>query len=165
MKVITATAAAFLLMAGMAWAQQSDTSSATLPSAMASKAEMRTGPASVEQHLKNMEQEWVKASLSSDGKMLTPLLSEDFVGIDSDGSVRSKADAIARTSKAKFESSEIADMRVSEHGDSAIVTGTWMGKGMDADGKQIDAKERFADTWVKKDGKWTCVASASAPLK
>jgi len=160
MKVVTAAAAAFLLMAGMAFAQQSAPAAA-----MASKAEMRAGPADVEQQLKDMEQQWVKASLASDGSMLTPLLSDDFVGIDSDGSVRSKADAIARTSKAKFESSEIAEVRVNQHGDSAIVTGTWKGKGVDADGKQIEAKERWADTWVMKDGKWVCVASASAPLK
>lgn len=162
MKVITAVAAAFLLTAGMTFAQQSTTQTT---SAMASKAEMRTGPASVEQQLKDMEQEWVKASLAGNGSMLSPLLSEDFVGVDSDGSMRSKADAVARTSKAKFETSEIAELRVNQHGDSAIVTGTWMGKGVDADGKQIDTKERFADTWVKKDGKWVCVASASAPLK
>ena len=160
MKVVTAIAAAFLLMAGMALAQDS-----TQTPAMASKAEMRTGPANVEQHLKDMEQEWAKASLSGDGSMLTPLLSEDFIGVDSDGSVRSKGDVIARTSKAKFETSEIAELQVNQHGDSAIVTGTWTGKGVDADGKPVDAKERWADTWVKKDGKWVCVASASAPMK
>jgi ketosteroid isomerase-like protein len=132
---------------------------------MASKVEMRAGPASVDQQLMDMEQQWVRASLKGDGSMLMPLLSDDFVGIDSDGSVRSKGDAIALTSKSKFETSEIAELKVSQHGDSAIVTGTWMGKGVDADGKAVDAKERWADTWVMKDGKWVCVASASAPMK
>ena len=156
MKVVIAVAAAFLLMAGTALAQES---------AMASKAEMRTGPANVDQNLKDMEQQWVKASLASDGQALAAMLSDDFVNIDSDGSVRDKAETMARTSKAKFETSELAELRVNEHGDSAIVTGTWMGKGVDADGKTIDTKERFADTWVKKNGKWVCVASASATLK
>lgn len=160
MKMITAVAAAFLLMAGMALAQQSSSASA-----MASKAEMRTGTANVEQQLKDMEQEWAKASLSSNGAALSPLLAEDFIDIDSDGTVRDKAETIARTSKHKFDMSEVADMKVVEHGDSAVVTGTWMGKGVDADGKQVDAKERWADTWVKKNGKWVCVASAAAPMK
>jgi ketosteroid isomerase-like protein len=57
-------------------------------------------------------------------------------------------------------------MKVMVHGDAAVVTGSWTGKGTDADGKAIDAKERWADTWVKmRNGKWQCVASASAPMK
>jgi len=156
MRLVTAAAAAFLLMAGMAIAQDS---------AMASKAEMHMGMANVEQHLKDMEHRWAKASLASDGEMLAPMLAEDFINLDSDGTVHNKAETIARTSKAKFEVSEIADLRVDQHGDSAIVTGTWTGKGVDGMGRPIDARERWADTWVKHNGKWVCVASASAPMK
>jgi ketosteroid isomerase-like protein len=155
MKIVTATAAAFLLMAGMAFAQQS---------AMASKPEMRAGTADVEQHLKDMENRWAKASLASDGQAVAPMLSEDFVNIDSDGTVHNKAETVARTSKAKFEVSELSEVQVTPHGDSAVVTGIWTGKGTDGMGKALDMKERWADTWVKKDGKWQCVASASAPL-
>ena len=50
--------------------------------------------------------------------------------------------------------SEISDLQVNSHGDSAIVTGTWVGKGVDGMGKPIDTKERWVDTWVKNDGKW-----------
>jgi hypothetical protein len=35
-----------------------------------------------------------------------------------------------------------------------------------AAGKAENAKERWADTWVKTAGaKWQCVASAAAPIK
>ncbi len=155
MKLLTAIAAASLLMGSMAFAQDS---------AMASKAEMRTG-ANVEQQLKDMENQWAKASLASDGDAVMPMLSEDFVNIDSDGSVHNKTETVARMKKAKFQISEVSDLQVNPHGDSAVVTGTWTGKGVDGMGKPVDAKERWADTWVKKDGKWQCVASASAPLK
>jgi ketosteroid isomerase-like protein len=155
MKLVTATAAAFLLMTGMAFAQQS---------AMASKPAMRAGTADVEQNLKDMENQWAKASLASDGQAIAPLLSEDFVNIDSDGSVHNKAETVARASKMKFEVSELSELQVTSHGDSAVVTGIWTGKGTDSMGKSLDTKERWADTWVKKDGKWRCVASASAPL-
>jgi ketosteroid isomerase-like protein len=155
MKLVTATAAAFLLMAGMAFAQES---------AMASKAEMRTG-SNVEQHLKDMENQWAKASMAGNGDALAPMLSEDFVNIDSDGSVHNKAETIARTRKAKWQVNEISELQVNTHGDSAIVTGTWTGKGTDSMGKPVDTKERWADTWVKSGGKWQCVASASAPMK
>ncbi|MGH9175781.1 MAG: YybH family protein [Vicinamibacterales bacterium] len=56
-------------------------------------------------------------------------------------------------------------MKVQLHGDSAVVTGIWTGKGTDGTGKAFDQRERFADTWVKMpDGKWQCVVSAGIML-
>jgi ketosteroid isomerase-like protein len=147
---------AFVLMAGMAFAQQS---------AMASKAEMRTGPANVEEHLKAMENEWAKASLKSDGNAVESMLSPDFVNINSDGTVLDRAKTVARTNKSKMEISELSEVAVNTHGDTAVVTGVWTGKGVSSEGKAFEGKERWADTWVKKNGKWQCVASASAPIK
>jgi ketosteroid isomerase-like protein len=155
MKLLAATISAVLLMAAMAVGQQS----------MATKPEAHAGSANVEQNLKDLENRWVKASQASDGSALDPILADDFINIDSDGSVHNKSETMERTSKAKFEMSELSDVKVSPHGDSAVVTGIWTGKGTTADGKPIDAKERWADTWVKRNGKWMCVASASAPLK
>lgn len=124
------------------------------------------GGSAVAQTLTQMENQWAKASKASDGDGLAPLLAEDFVAVDSDGSMHGKADVVARTKKAKWTTNEISDLKVMVHGDSAIVTGTWAGKGTDGGGKAVDAKERWADTWVKTaSGKWQCVASASAPLK
>jgi len=51
MKFVTSALAALLLLAGTAFAQDS-------ASAMASKTEMRAGSAMVEQHLKDMENNW-----------------------------------------------------------------------------------------------------------
>jgi ketosteroid isomerase-like protein len=156
MKLVSATMMAILLMAGMAFARQS---------AMASKPEMHAGSANVEQNLKEMEDRWARASLKSDGEAVAPLLAEDFVNINSDGTVLNRAGTIARTTKSKMERSELSEVAVNSHGDSAVVTGIWSGKGVDGEGKAFESKERWADTWVKKDGKWQCVASASAPIK
>lgn len=119
----------------------------------------------VTQALTDMENQWVKASLASDGDALAPLLSEDFVTIDSDGSMHGKAEVVARTKKAKWKTMEIGNLKVIEHGDTAIVTGSWTGNGTDGSGKAVNGKERWADTWVKANGKWQCVASAAAPVK
>jgi ketosteroid isomerase-like protein len=119
----------------------------------------------VTQALTDMENQWVKASLASDGDALAPLLSEDFVTIDSDGSMHGKAEVVARTKKAKWKTMEIGSLKVIEHGDTAIVTGSWTGNGTDGSGKAVNGKERWADTWVKVNGKWQCVASAAAPVK
>jgi ketosteroid isomerase-like protein len=120
----------------------------------------------VAQALIEMENQWAQASKAGNADALAPLLAEDFIALDSDGSLRGKAEALARVKKAKWTTNEISDMKVTVHGDSAIVTGTWVGKGTDGAGKAIDARERWADTWVKTaGGKWQCVASASAPMK
>ena len=157
MKFVTSALAALLLLAGTAFAQDS-------ASAMASKTEMRAGSAMVEQHLKDMENNWAKASLASDGDALMPMLADDFVNINADGKVLNKSETVERTRKSKWEVSELSEVQVSTHGDSAVVTGVWHGKGTDSMGKSVDARERWADTWVKEDGKWVCVASASAPI-
>lgn len=120
----------------------------------------------VAQALTDMENQWAKASKASNADALAPMLADDFVSLDSAGAMYSKADTLARTKKAKWVTNEISDMKVRVHGDAAIVTGAWTGVGTDGDGKAINAKERWADTWVKMaGGKWQCVASASAPVK
>ena len=120
----------------------------------------------VDQTLMDLERQWVKAALASKGEALAPLLATDFVSIQSDGTMQTKAQYVANTNKGKWQVSEVSDMKVQVHGNSAVVTGVWTGKGTDGTGKTFDGKERFADTWVKMaDGKWQCVASASAPMK
>jgi len=120
----------------------------------------------VDQTLMDLERQWVKAALASKGEALAPLLASDFVSVQSDGTMQTKAEYVAMTNKGKWQVSEVSDMKVQVHGDSAVVTGVWTGKGTDGTGRAFDGKERFADTWVKMpDGKWQCVASASAPMK
>jgi ketosteroid isomerase-like protein len=152
MKRLLAAGAIVLLSAGGAAAQ---------PAAAGS-----TATGTVAQALTDLENRWAKASKASDGDALAPLLSEDFVAIDSDGSMHNKAEVIARTKKGKWTTNEIGDLKILVHGNSAVVTGSWTGNGTDGAGKPVNAKERWADTWVKMtNGKWQCVASAAAPVK
>ncbi len=141
----------------------------TLGSALAqepAKAGSGKAAGTVTQALIDMENQWAKASKAGNADALAPMLADDFVTLDSDGSMRSKADTLARVKKAKWTTNEIGDLKVIVHGDTAVVTGSWTGKGTDGAGKAIDTKERWVDTWVKTgSGKWQCIASASAPVK
>ena len=122
-------------------------------------------PHPVAQTLIDLEHQWTKASKSSDVDSIAELLTDDFVMLDSDGSMHTKAEWLAQAKKAKWTTNEIADIKVSVHGDSAVLTGSWTGIGTDGSGKAVNAKERWVDTWIKTaSGKWQCVASASAPL-
>ena len=121
--------------------------------------------ASPSQAIIDLEHQWIAASKAANGDALAALLADSFVALDSDGTLHTKADVVARTKKAKWVTNEIGDLKVVMHGDTAIATGTWAGNGTDGTGKAVNAKERWADTWVKMAGKWQCVSSASAPSK
>jgi hypothetical protein len=137
---------------------------ALMPLTAAAQATYRPPPP-VEQMLLALEQRWVTSAKASDGAAVGALLAENFVAIDADGTMRSKADLVERTTKGKWTSATLTDMKVVMHGNNTgIITGVWTGVGTDGSGKAVDGRERWADTWVKADGKWQCVASAAAPL-
>jgi ketosteroid isomerase-like protein len=82
---------------------------------------------SVAETLLKMENQWAQASKTGNADGLAPLLSADFVALDSDGTLRNKTDVLARVKKGKWTTNEISDMKVTVHGDTAIVTGAWVG--------------------------------------
>jgi ketosteroid isomerase-like protein len=113
----------------------------------------------------DLEHQWQAASKANDGEALGKLLADGFVALDADGTTRTKTESVERTKKAKLTTNEISDLKVTVHGDTAVVVGLWTGKGVDGSGKTIDTKERWVDSWAKIGGKWQCVASASATTK
>jgi ketosteroid isomerase-like protein len=134
---------------------------------MAMAQDMSTGKnQTVQQHLMDMEKKWAEAGKANNSSALESMLSDNFVNMDSDGTVHSKTETLGRMKNAKWETNEVSEMQVAQNGKTAIVTGTWRGKGTDSNGKSVDGKERFVDTWQQMpDGKWKCIASASAPMK
>jgi ketosteroid isomerase-like protein len=51
-------------------------------------------------------------------------------------------------------------MSVQVYGNSAVVVGIFRIKGMEK-GKPYVHRERFIDTWIKRDSGWQCVSSAA----
>lgn len=121
---------------------------------------------STERAIAANEQKWVDASKAGNPDMLGPLLAFTFVRTDSDGKMMSKQDTLAHVKTMKWETNEISDVKVTVYGKAAVATGVWVGKGTDADGKPIDTRERWTDTWIKTyGGTWACVASHSSTIK
>jgi len=133
--------------------------------AVASQAQMsKSGGA--ESAIAGMEQQWAAASKANNADSIAPLLADNFINMDSDGTMHDKSETLDRTKKAKWETNQISDVKVTTFGNTAIATGAWQGKGTDSAGKSVDAHEMWVDTWVKMPGgKWQCVSSASAPAK
>ncbi len=120
----------------------------------------------VDKAVANLEQQWAAAGKMSNADGVAPLLADNFVNLNSDGTMANKSKTLEMTSKSKWETNEISDVKVIASGNTAIATGMWRGKGTGADGKPIDAHERWVDTWMKMpNGKWQCIASASTAAK
>jgi hypothetical protein len=121
------------------------------------------GGATIPEIITHLEHEWVTAVKASEAAKAGPLLSEIFIDMASDGGLSNKSQVLDWIKQSQWEVCEISEVKVTVHGNVAIATGVWRGKGT-SDGKAIDAHERWLDTWLKN-GKWQCVASASAHIK
>lgn len=132
--------------------------------AVASQAQSKSG--GVETAIASMEQQWAAGAKAGNADSVAPLLADNFINMDSDGTMHNKTESLARMKSAKWEMNQISDVKVTTFGNTAIATGAWQGKGTDSAGKPVDAHEMWVDTWVKMPGgKWQCVSSASAPAK
>ncbi len=119
----------------------------------------------VEAAITQMEQQWTAAAKTGDADKVAPLLADNWVTLDSNGTLYNKSESLERMKKSKWDVNEISDVKVTSFGNTAIATGTWRGKGTD-NGKPVDATEKWVDTWMKMpSGKWQCIASGNAPLK
>lgn len=119
----------------------------------------------VAQVITQMEQQWAANSKTGNVDAVAANLADSFVELDSDGSLNTKAQLVDRMKTAKWQMNEVSNIKVTVHGNTAIATGAWQGKGTSG-GKTVDQKENWVDTWMKMpNGKWQCIASASAPVK
>lgn len=117
--------------------------------------------------IKRLENKWQTAIREHDVKALSELLAPEFVGTSSTGKVGSRHTLISalRRDKNTYTTVEARGMSVRTPGDDiAIVTGVTREAGMTPEGKRFKSSRRFTDTWVKRDGKWRCVASQTTDL-
>jgi len=153
--------AAMLLITTGLWAQ----GAAESKKMEAGKKGAAKSAGSVEQTLTDMENKWVAAGKSNDTATMEALLADGFISMNADGKYTGKKDYVAGIGKAKWEISEISNVKVHPHGNFAVVTGDWRGKGNDGT-KAVDTTEHWMDTFIKMpDGSWKALASGSTTAK
>jgi len=103
-----------------------------------------------------MEHVWGHAYVSKDPKALERILDDAFVNVDSDGILQTKAEVLAEVRVSTVLQFLTESMVVHLHGNTAIVTGIFLIKGMEH-GKPYAQRERFVDTWLCKDGQWVSI--------
>jgi ketosteroid isomerase-like protein len=118
------------------------------------------GQTAAEKELIKVENEWSAAWVKSDVKFLEQLYATEYYAISSDGIMYNKVDGIKDDTSSEYaeKSFILSDLKVHIYGETAVVTGrndVKFKKGGKAE--QIDA--RFTDVFVKRDGRWQCVAT------
>jgi len=109
-----------------------------------------------------LETAWNHAIEAKDTNALDMLLDKTFVAVEIDGSVSSKAEFLAGIKAPEYQPSQAVNEQINAqvYGDAAVVVGIFRVKGTEK-GKPYVHRERFIDTWIKRDRSWQCVASSS----
>jgi len=109
-----------------------------------------------------LEQAWNRALEEKNSNALDMLLASTFLSIDIDGSVSSNSEFLASIKSPDYHPSQAVteQSNVQVYGDAAVVVGVLRVKGKEK-GKPYVRRERYADTWIKINGTWQCVATTS----
>ena len=107
-----------------------------------------------------LEKEWNDVYKRSDVGRMDELLADDYIITIEDGSTFSKPGYIAHNgnSTVHVEISEMSDLKVRMHGNTAVVTGAYDEKGVEA-GKPYEYHDRLTDVWMKTQNRWKLIAS------
>ena len=119
----------------------------------------------VEQELVKLEQEWTNADLKMDWTTMDRILADDYILTDRDGEVHTKnqCQAYYKSGEGKILALVNDDMKVRVYGDAAVVTMRATIKET-YKGEEISAVCRITNTWIKKAGRWQCVATHSSRI-
>jgi len=113
-----------------------------------------------------LEKAWNQAFKFRDTKAIDALLDDAVVLVNDDGSLQSKSVFLAfvRESKAS-DDEQVTPESISVHifGNVGVATGVFHVKGV-AGGKPFVRRNRFADTWLEKNGNWVCVSASATPI-
>ena len=115
---------------------------------------------SVEQAIKQLDNERIRAQVEADAVALDRIYADDFIGVGPSGTVRTKAQVISdfTSGDLKFQSIVTGEVQVRVYDNAAVETGLSTMTGQDK-GKAVPRDTRFTRVWVKQQGRWRLVAN------
>jgi uncharacterized protein (TIGR02246 family) len=121
---------------------------------------------SVEQTIRQLENENREATLKNDASVFERLLADDWLNTNANGTVTTKAQlmTLLKSGTFKISSLEYDDVVVRAYKDTAVVTGRSTSTRMGQDNKLITGQVRFTRVYVKRDSGWQVVSAQSTPI-
>jgi len=120
---------------------------------------------SAEQELIKIEDDWAVAQVNRNLAFFEKVLADDYILWDPDGAPQTKADLLAllKSGELVVVSAVNKDAKARIYGDAAVVTGRWTAKEI-LKGKESGGQFRYTDTFIKRAGRWQCVAGHSSRI-
>ena len=120
----------------------------------------RQTPSSREQELIRLETDWNAAFLRKDAAFFRNVMADEYVVTFGDGSRGDRALELQQldSSDEELQSSIPSDFHVKLYGDTAVVLFSLHSIGTRL-GRPLDATFRYIDVFVRRGGRWQCVAS------
>lgn len=124
------------------------------------------GTADPGEAIRALEAEGRAAALSGDPEAHERLLAADWINVNSNGTVTTKAQLLAllRSSPFKLLSIDDEDVGVRVFGDTAVVTGRSLRKRATPSGEAATQVVRFTRVYVEKEGRWQVVSAQTTPV-
>ena len=126
---------------------------------LASSVQAADSPTKEQDALIQRERDWAQAMIKQDAKAVAAFEADEYVFTDPNGVVSGKTEDVdgMKSGSLRFTSLESTDMKAIVHSDTGVVVGRQTAKGT-FQGQDISGVYRFTDTWIKRDGRWQCVA-------
>ncbi len=150
-KLFAVAASAVLLALSAGWASR----------AAARQAGKAAGFSEAERAVTKLEQDWFAIQQANDWSKLSKMIADDFVIVDSDGSLGNRTTMIDGY---KEEAPRVVSLKMQVLVAHAAAANVVIATGLDdiatksTSGETTHRYERFIDTWVLRDGRWQCVA-------
>jgi ketosteroid isomerase-like protein len=125
-----------------------------------------TSSKSAMEEIRSLEADRNQAILRGDAAALERMTADDYTFVTLRGEMLTKAEVVRnfRSGAAKYQSREISDLNIRVYGNSAVVTGKAIQKGME-NGKDYSGDYWFTRVYVKQGGHWMTVALQTTLIK
>jgi ketosteroid isomerase-like protein len=109
--------------------------------------------------IESLEAQWRTAVLQNDVATVNRLLADDYLGINPNGTLETKADALAlrRAGTMKVSSIDPINMKVRVYGDTAVVTSQVQLEGHDGE-RDISGRYHYTRVYSHRSGEWKVVS-------
>jgi ketosteroid isomerase-like protein len=113
----------------------------------------------IHKQIEGLEQQWRQALLTNDVAAMDHLLADDYVGISSNGTVETKAQALAqrRAGTVRISKLDLSDVHVRVYGDTAVVTSQANLVGTNG-ASDISGEYRYTRVYNRRLGQWKIVS-------
>ncbi|HEY0944661.1 MAG TPA: nuclear transport factor 2 family protein [Opitutaceae bacterium] len=113
-----------------------------------------------EEIIRHLESEWASALVRTDFAAIDRITAPEWVLTTPDGKQlpKAQADADLKAGALRFESLNVDTLQIRIYGGTAVVFGLETQRSTHL-GNDVSGQYRFTDVFVKRDGRWQCVAT------